>query len=294
MVSFWWVAQGRSKNFEVVWAPLYGKGGRTVPHWARLEHASPGDMVVHYANGHVVGVSQVRARAHEARPPSSKEAQWAENGLFLPVDFALFDTPLPLSEIPHELRAPAGPSSPFDVNHGVKQAYFFAIPSELAQFILDHHGLELLVVPTRAGNEIVINGATDRDAITKVRAEQSRLRASLLQRSEMAGCGICGILLPSRYLHAAHIKKRASASERERRDLNNTMLACTLGCDAAFEHGDIWLDPSGVVSVSQEVPADLRARLEHVRGKQAPSHNSGSAPYFEHHRQLTSGGRSRA
>lgn len=80
MARLWCVTQGRSKNYGIVWAPERGKKGRRVAHWSRVSEASRGDMVFHYAGGAVVGVSQVRERAHMSDPPSPAEEAWPGRG----------------------------------------------------------------------------------------------------------------------------------------------------------------------------------------------------------------------
>src|SRR5699024_541936 len=95
-----------------------------------------------------------------------------------------------------------------------------------------------------------VHGATDAECLAQVRREQYQLRKYLLHRGDLR-CGICGREMPARYLHAAHIKKRSEATERERQDIENiVMWACTLGCDQAFECGDISIAPDGTIALS--------------------------------------------
>lgn len=201
------------------------------------------------------------------------------------MEFVSFDLPLPLEEIPRELRAPRGPESPFDKQHQMKQGYFFATPLALAEEIMSHYGLELSYDGKGATREIQVNGATDREAVTKIRTEQSKLRVRLLDGLAVARCEVCDKELPTIYLRVAHIKKRSRASEVERRDLRNVMLACTLGCDSAFENGDIFVNWEGFIQVNSLAAPSIKQPFKALGGKPLPAFDEASARYFFHHRR---------
>ncbi|WP_146173819.1 HNH endonuclease [Saccharothrix carnea] len=132
------------------------------------------------------------------------------------------------------------------------------------------------------------NGRVDSIAQVKVRLEQGRLRSLLAGGRTSAQCALCGDLFPLDFLIAAHIKKRASCTDDERRDLANVaMLACTFGCDALYESGWITVDDNGLVRTRPPdgVPqGNMRDRLNHLRGRSCTAYRPSSAPYFEWHR----------
>lgn len=66
--------------------------------------------------------------------------------------------------------------------------------------------------------------STDRAYTAIYRQEQPFLRALLLPNNT-ACCDLCGREFDSRYLRAAHIKKRAACSETERLDAKNGTAA---------------------------------------------------------------------
>lgn len=80
-------------------------------------------------------------------------------------------------------------------------------------------------------------------------------------------------MTPKRYLRAAHIKKRSTASERERRNPNIAMLACVLGCDQAFENGDIRVLNDGSIVLGNANDAFLQAQFGALIGRKAPAFN---------------------
>jgi len=87
--------------------------------------------------------------------------------------------------------------------------------------------------------------------------------------------------MPARYLQAAHIKKRSEATESERKDFENiVMWACTLGCDQAFECGDIFITSDGTIALSSSDPVFLNQAFGHLEGQKAPAFNPENAHYF--------------
>lgn len=117
------------------------------------------------------------------------------------------------------------------------------------------------------------------------RAEQAELRRRLL-RSDSA-CALCGSVLPGEFLVAAHIKKRSLCTDAERRDLDNiAMLACKLGCDAAFELGVLVVDSSGAVQINVSTPFErIPERFIEVAGRQCLAHRPETEEYFAWHRK---------
>ncbi|WEV74644.1 hypothetical protein OZX74_03765 [Bifidobacterium sp. ESL0798] len=123
-------------------------------------------------------------------------------------------------------------------------------------------------------------GPSNIKRVVNARKEQTQLRALLLKGRKSGKCGICGRHLPSRYLHAAHIKPREKASERERRDPNIAMLNCVLGCDEAFECGDIQIDQEGRISLSNPRDPFLQKAFGDLVDKIAPAFNEENKKYF--------------
>lgn len=134
------------------------------------------------------------------------------------------------------------------------------------------------------------DGALERTAQRAQRGEQAALKRRLLQGST-GQCALCGRSLPGAFLIAAHIKKRALCSDDEKRDLANiAMLACTLGCDAVYEHGYITVTPEGTIQISPlaaqipEIQAYIHDKLaDRTVSWWTPSRE----PYYQWHRTHT-------
>ena len=117
------------------------------------------------------------------------------------------------------------------------------------------------------------------------RAEQSELRRRLLSLGHQ--CALCGRLLPSEFLVAAHIKKRSLCTDSERRDLDNiAMLACSFGCDIGYELGVLIVNENGKIEINPASPfGTLGSYFGHVAGKDCGAFRSATAGYFAWHRE---------
>jgi hypothetical protein len=137
---------------------------------------------------------------------------------------------------------------------------------------------------------LVLGGDLDATTLTCVRREQRKLRVQLLGHAEAADCSLCRRTVPVNCLRAAHIKRRSECDERERRDLANIMLACTLGCDHLFELGYIYVDPRGAIrgSAASSATEALREALARLEGQVCTAHRAASEPYFAWHRETVS------
>lgn len=127
---------------------------------------------------------------------------------------------------------------------------------------------------------------TDVVATTTHRYEQTYLRGALLDGRATAACDLCGRLLPSTLLVAAHITPRSRLTESERYDFHgNAMLACLLGCDALFERGLLTVMPDGLIQVFWR-DTNLVRVLQPYAGQKAPGFSPRRAHAFQRHLQI--------
>ncbi|MER7755279.1 hypothetical protein [Kitasatospora sp. NPDC097643] len=127
----------------------------------------------------------------------------------------------------------------------------------------------------------------DRPTVTLARREQAKLRRLKFRADVVIGCALCGRTLPTRLVRAAHIKRRSICSSIERRDLENLMPACVLGCDALFEDGFVYVDEGGTVRASSAAEAshDLLSAAGALAGTTCTAFGEESAVYFGWHRE---------
>jgi len=128
---------------------------------------------------------------------------------------------------------------------------------------------------------------TDIDQKTSSRAEQPILRKYLFGNKKISICNLCGKELPVSILVAAHIKKRASCSDDERKDLNVVMSACKLGCDELYEKGYISVSSNGDIQETINLnnsTVSLRSHVALLSGKKCLIFNENNKRYFDWHR----------
>ena len=86
------------------------------------------------------------------------------------------------------------------------------------------------------------------------RVEQGALREHLLRGRGSGECLLCGRTFHADFLVAAHIKRRASCNDSEKRDLRNIgMLNCKFGCDELYERGYLSVDKEGQIHRSSKL-----------------------------------------
>ncbi|MFJ6250570.1 MULTISPECIES: hypothetical protein [unclassified Streptomyces] len=135
------------------------------------------------------------------------------------------------------------------------------------------------------------DGALERTARRAQRGEQAALKRRLLQEGQ-GQCALCGRAQSGSFLIAAHIKKRPMCSDDEKRDLVNVaMLACTLGCDAVYEHGYVGVAIDGAIQVSPlatEVPEVKAYIQDRLVGRTVTWWTPSREPYYAWHRATPS------
>jgi hypothetical protein len=86
---------------------------------------------------------------------------------------------------------------------------------------------------------------------------------------------------------AAHIKRRESCSDEERKCLDIVMRACKFGCDELFERGYVYIDEKGTIQPSpnfHKSTADLKQAAVALLGKPTPAFTETTVGHFKWHR----------
>lgn len=115
MPKYWWVNQGNTYTSEkdqgILFASIGSKSGRHVESWSAVGDVKPGDVVLHYSDGHIRALSKVSKAAvrtphpdgHVAR--SSTGMHTEDLGLLVTADYVELSDPISLEEIPLEVRS---------------------------------------------------------------------------------------------------------------------------------------------------------------------------------------------
>jgi len=133
-----------------------------------------------------------------------------------------------------------------------------------------------------------IQGPLDREQTVQGRVEQGFLRGMLFQGRDRSTCSLCGAVLPTELLVAAHIKPRSECNSQERRDARNIAFpVCLLGCDALYERGFVSVNDKGQVVTTKRkgLPDNLQNRLQKLNGRRCSAWNDANAAYFSWHIQ---------
>jgi hypothetical protein len=136
----------------------------------------------------------------------------------------------------------------------------------------------------------VDGGNLDAALLNLVRQEQRQIRAKVFGDGPNGTCALCDRTLPLNLMRTAYIKPPSECSADERRDLNNIVPLCTLGCDFLFRTGDVYVDSSGTVArQDRELSTpDFDEQVKALVGNHCSTHNSSSEPYFRWHREHVS------
>jgi hypothetical protein len=132
-----------------------------------------------------------------------------------------------------------------------------------------------------------LDGDLDRVIQMVLRIEQAYLRKALFP-GPTAKCDLCGRTFDLDFLVAAHIKRRASCTQEEKRDVPNVVMsACRFGCDELFERGYISVDEDGHLIRSTALDFSEHARAyvrEHLADRSFGRPMLGREAYFRWHR----------
>ncbi|MFB2583332.1 hypothetical protein [Herbiconiux liukaitaii] len=254
-----------------------------------LEDFVPDDIVFHFGGPYVRAVCRVVAPATDALRPEGypygpNETSANDDGRLVRVELIAGDLRLHRNRVAELItHGSPGPLSRYGVP---REAYISPLSDQDADALLQELDL---AVPERhlsgrphedwpAGS-----GATDAEAIARIRKEQGSLRAHLLRGRTLAPCALCGKETPATFLVAGHIVPRSEISDEDRWKFDEiAMLVCLFGCDALFEQGYVAIDGTGVVSPGrraddERLEEEIGARI----GRKAIGWHEQNAATFE-------------
>lgn len=147
--NYWWVCQGANWVAErrggYLWAPKQNDKGHTREFWTNLAKTAVGDVVFHYADGQLRGISRVTRAARDFPKPMPNPSWWEGEGWLVEVQLEEIDPRIRLAEIPAAVRNEN--AGPFDKNGDVKQGYLWRLRESEADALLE-------IVATRAKTRV--------------------------------------------------------------------------------------------------------------------------------------------
>jgi hypothetical protein len=325
MPRYWWVNHKQTWRQEIegqyLWSPKANSNGTRNEFYNNMRRASPGDLVLSYADaqiGHVGRVAEFGFAAPKPEEFGIIGANWSRNGWLLPVYWTKLAPPVRPKDLLDWLR-PLLPDrySPFnpDTGRGNQGAYLAEVSEPLFDAIVSNAAFDGAHLTTGGSNSLSYERAVEivEDAIeSRIKADltlDDTVKKSLIDarrgqgvfRSNLekleSACRLTGITNPS-LLRASHMKPwRACETAQERLDGMNGLLL-TPDADHLFDRGFISFLDEGEVLVSSRVDREDLRRLgfdqlvfEATGLMEAPanwrtnSFRPGQRPYLDYHRR---------
>jgi putative restriction endonuclease len=288
MPQYWWVNHKQTWRQEIegryLWSPKTNSNGVRNQFYNNMRRASPGDLVLSYADQQIRYVGRVVEFAFSAPKPEefgTVGLYWSHDGWLLPVFWTKLVLPISPKSLMDRLRPllPARYSPIHPATGGGNQAAYLAQISRplfdavMSQTVFDiallarggsnslsyESVIELVedAIELRIANDLRLED-TIRQSVVAARRGQGVFRSNV-EKLEIA-CRLTGITNPS-LLKASHIKPwRACETAEERLDGMNGLLL-TPDADHLFDRGFISFLDEGEVMVSTRVDRDDLRRL---------------------------------
>lgn len=288
MPSYWWVNHKQTLRQEIdgqyLWSPKAERNGARSQFYDNMRLASPGDIVMSYANGKIGWIGRVAEFAFTAPKPAEfgdVGAYWDHEGWLLPV----YWTELTPAVRPKAMIENLGPLLPRKYSpisaltgDGNQKAYLASVPEEVFEMIAAGAVFSEDALARGGSNSLTFDvvteilddtiqrrieedaglGTTEKQTVIQARRGQGVFRKNVETRER--ACRLTGITNPS-LLIASHIKPwRVCNTAAERLDGANGLLL-TPDADHLFDRGFISFEPSGEVIVSPRVPDEDLRRL---------------------------------
>ena len=268
-------------NQVAIWGVTRGQKDINKNKWDKL---NTGDIALLYKNKSIFSQGKIISLLH------SKELAtelWNLNKSGETWEYIYFLDDLQEIEIPIVNFNKALDYKPNNIIQG-----FNVLVDEKARIIADLLELDVvnnevqIVDNSKLKEELVAIQETDNLQQTKTRQEQPLLRKYLFQNKRIEKCHLCNKDYPVSMLVAAHIKKRASCNDDERKDFNVVMSACKFGCDELFEKSYININDDGYIQVSNYEENDaVSDYIKQLIGKKCSIFNAKNKEYFKWHRE---------
>ncbi len=285
MRRYWWVNHKQTVRQEIggrfLWSPKTEANGSRSQFYDNMLEASPGDLVLSYANTEIGFIGIVSDYAVGAPKPDEfgqTGLNWSTIGWLLPVTWQKIALPVHpksiLSTIAPLLPKKYSPLNPTNGN-GNQKAYLAEISEALFDAIILDSNAKSMELPTyrslasdfldnaetavqKAVENDVALSDTEKDQVIKARKGQGNFRDDLFEVERC--CRLTGITNPG-LLIASHIKPwRWCTSAAERLDRFNGLLL-TPHVDRLFDRGFMsFLDDGGVI-ISPHLPHDDLVKL---------------------------------
>lgn len=303
-MRYWWVNQNQTYRHEVqggfLWSPKRKSDGGRNQFYDNMTLVQPGDIVLSFCDAEIkaVGVAQGGARSASKPAFGAVGDQWSDEGWYVPVEFAVVDTPVrPKSFIADLLPHLPEKYAPLQANgNGNQGVYLASITEVFAAVILGKMGLSTTDLGfgqdgdetnNSKDDEAQINtegrtdiGATQKQQLVLARRGQGVFRANV--RLNERRCRITGVA-DVRFLVASHIKPWRDCSDQEKLDGCNGLLLSP-HVDRLFDRGWISFSDDGSVLRSKKLPEEICTGWGLGAASTSTPFGTKQAAYMDYHR----------
>ncbi|MFO1079429.1 MAG: HNH endonuclease signature motif containing protein [Reyranellaceae bacterium] len=288
MTRYWWVNHKQTVRQEVdgqyLWSPKTKQNGARNPFYDNMRRASPGDLVLSFANGRVAHIGRVAEFAFTAPKPEEfgkTGTYWHDEGWLLPVYWTDLDPAVQPKGMIEELRpllpAKYSPIRP-ETGNGNQSVYLAEIDKAVLDLVLSGSAADWALLRRGGANSLNYRSVTEllddrveaaikqdvgldhtvREQVIQARRGQGRFRSNV-EKIEGA-CRLTKVTNPT-LLIASHIMPwRSCESATQRLDGMNGLLL-TPDADLLFDRGFITFEDDGQVRVSNRFEQDDLRRL---------------------------------
>jgi hypothetical protein len=309
-MRYWWVNHKQTARHEIdggyLWSPKRTSKGARNHFYDNMRVASPGDLVLSFADGLIRYTGAVQDFARPAPKPDSFESigeYWSDDGWLLPVTWQPVNKATRpkdrIEELRQHLPTKYSPIQP-DTGNGNQGAYLAEVDKSVYELLVGHTGVRETTQGSDASNldallmrlddtvqKSILNSlsldATTKQQLISARYGQGIFRSRIYEFER--ACRLTAIDNP-RLLIASHIKPwRSCTSSNERLDGANGLLL-TPHVDRLFDRGLISFKSDGGVIVSRQFDRSDLNRLGLSKMCEKPGHpfHPRQASYLAFHR----------
>ena len=267
-MKFFLVFQGdtyeEEKLLSCLWAPKLNKAGNEVHHHRRLLDADIGDQVVHLENRKIRAISKVKSKAYDCECPREfNRPNWSRDGRKVDLDLTEFDDPIEVDSIFKKIEKILPEKySPFNIDGGGNQGYFYEIGAKVFDVILntDFNENENTTNNTNQNLNSPTGSSTLSNVVTNKRspAWQNLFKKKLFKLWPNE-CAITKVKNKN-LLIGAHIKPWSKSNDKEKIDEYNGLLLAP-NPDKLFELGFISFEDNGKIIISSKLSNEDFAKL---------------------------------
>ena len=279
-MRYWWVNHKQTSKHEVsggfLWSPKYKKDGSRNQFYDNMRIATPGDLVISYADMKICHVGVITDFAMPAPMPSVfvivGERWERRQGWMLAVEWKKMPEPIkPASKIEEFSRFLPKKYSPLNPNtgYGRENAYLAEVVKEIFDVLIGAFEISLAGLETSKVSDlqvihdidksiedmILLNDELDstvRLAVSEARRGQGVFKKNILDFE--SACRLTGISNP-KLLIASHIKPWRLCNTAAERLSGANGLLLTPHADFLFDRGFISFKDSGEVIISSALDA---------------------------------------